>query len=216
MPKKYYDFDHIHQPDSYSNSELAGDIQERLDALEKIWFAAKSEKKAISNSRGRTAFGKQEAITELEVKVKKERETWLAAQDNLDDQINQIERGMIPERNRGDGEIGEMRKREIRDYLRTLKARAIEARYWVAAQADDELFLSAVEESPVPFPFVTQRLGEKVRLARLEEEARLDDLKLGKANVLSALKSVEADLKKQGLNIADDPLRDQEGVAGAF
>ena len=66
----------------------------------------------------------------------------------------------------------------------------------------------------MPFSFATQGVVEKVRFSRLErsfpvEAAKSADLKTGKANVLSALKSVETDLKKHGPNIADDPLSDQ-------
>ena len=104
-----------------------------------------------------------------------------------------------------------MRQLEVRDYLRTLDPTDIESRYRVASETGDELFLSAVEESPIPFSFATKGLVEGIRFSRLEkaypvQAAKLADLRIGKANVISALKSVQNDLAKQNLNVVPDEL----------
>ena len=118
---------------------------------------------------------------------------------------------MSPKRNRVDDVVGEMRQREIRDVLRTLDPIDVEEKYMSASRAGDELFLSAVEESPVPFSFAAKGLVEKVRFSRLqraypEQATKLADLKIGKANVIIALKSVQNDLAKQNLNVVPDEL----------
>ena len=207
MPKKNYGFAHIHAPASYTSQDLADGIEKRLDDLDAIWTAAFSKNKAIEGNGELTAKGKQIARAALQVEVKKQIKNWLAAQSNLTDQI---EREMQPKRNRPDDVVGEMRQREIRDVLRKLDPTEVEGRYRVAAETGDEQFLSAIEESPVPFLFTTG-LVEKIRFSRLErafpEQAKkLGDLKIGKTNVISALRSGETDLKKHGLDVSADPL----------
>ena len=214
MPKKSYGFTHIHQPSSYSTGDMADSIQKRLDALDAIWASSVSELKSIKDSGKFSVKGQQDARAELAVEVRRKIKDWLTAQNPLDDQMNQLKNEMQPKRNRGDDVIGELRQREVKDYLRTLEPLVIEEKYISAARAGDELFLSAVEESPIPFSFAAQGVVERVKFSRLEraypEQAKkLADLQTGKANVFSALRSVEADLNKNGLNVADDPLRDQ-------
>ena len=147
----------------------------------------------------------------MEVAIKRAREDWLVLQDPVDDDIRQLKVEMPPARNCPDDVVGELRQREIRDYLRTLDPIDVEEKYESAARAGDELFLSAIEQSPVPFNFATKGLVEKVSFSRLKKAypvkaKELADLQTGKANVLSALKSVQAALRKQKLDVADDPL----------
>ena len=211
--KKFYDFGHLHQSAAYANEDLAGVILKRTDALNEIWLADSSKLKAIKSSGKYSIKGQQSERAELVIEVKKQIKEWLAAQDNLDDQIRQLENEMSPKRNRVDDVVGEMRQREIRDVLRTLDPIDVEEKYMSASRAGDELFLSAVEESPVPFSFAAKGLVEKVRFSRLqraypEQATKLADLKIGKANILSALKAFEVDLGKMGLNVAPDSLAD--------
>ena len=121
MPKKIYGFTHIHQPALYTSSDLADGIEKRLDALDAIWTAAAAKLKAIESSGNFSPKGKQAARSELKIEVKRQLKTWLAAQDPLDDQMRQLENEMMPKRNRPDDFVGEMRQREVRDYLRTLE-----------------------------------------------------------------------------------------------
>ena len=104
---------------------------------------------------------------------------------------------MQPASNHPDNVVGELRQREIRDYLRTLDPVDVEEKYVSAARVGDELFLSAIEQSPIPFKFATGGLVDNIVTTRFEQAnpekaSRLADLKLGKANVLSALRSSQS------------------------
>ena len=118
---------------------------------------------------------------------------------------------MTVKQNRPDDTVAEMRQREIRDILRSLDPIDVEAQYLAAAQTGDELFLSAIEESPIPFSFATKGLVDRVRFSRLEkaypeQATKLADLRTAQSNVSSALKSVTHDLKQQGVEIASEGL----------
>ena len=189
----------------YSSQNLVQRMRLLMDDSDKILNAA-SELKEIKNSGELT-----NARVNLEVAIKRKRAEWLILQALVDDDIRQLKVEMSPARNCPDDVVVELRQREIRDYLRTLDPIDVEEKYESAARADDELFLSAIEQSPVPFNFATKGLVEKVSFSRLEKAnpvkaKQLADLQTGKANVLSALKSVQAAFGKQKLDVADDPL----------
>lgn len=102
---------------------------------------------------------------------------------------------MQPTRSRPDDIVGEIRRKEIRDYLRTLDPLEIESKFMAAAEEGDELFLAAVEESPLPFNFATKDLVEKVRFRRLSaqypvQSTKVADLQTMKESATSALKTV--------------------------
>ena len=194
----------------YSSQALVKGMRLLMDDSDKILTAA-SKLEEIKNSGELTMADKQNARAHLKVEIERAREDWLVLQGPVNDGIRQLKVEMPPARNCPDDVVGELRQREIRDYLRTLDPIDVEEKYESAARADDELFLSAIEQSPVPFNFATKGLVEKVSFSRLEKAnpvkaKQLADLQTGKANVLSALKSVQAAFGKQKLDVADDPL----------
>ena len=175
----------------YSSQNLAQRMRLLMDDIAKILNAA-SELKEIKNSGELT-----NARVNLEVEIERKRAEWLILQPLVDDYIRQLEIEMQPASNHPDNVVEELRQREIRDYLRTLDPVDVEEKYVSAAQVGDELFLSAIEQSPIPFKFATGGLGDNILTTRCEQAnpgkaSRLADLKLGKANVLSALRSSQS------------------------
>ena len=115
---------------------------------------------------------------------------------------------------RPDDVVAAIREWELRGLMRKMDPVDLQTAYKAAAESGDDLFVDAVEKSPIPFVFDKKEdVVEQVRFARLKNKypkdaVQLSDLKLGKTNTLSALKSVEINLARHGLNIADDPLAD--------
>ena len=215
MSKKkiLYDFGHAHMPHSYTNDEIGDGIKERLDVLNEIYLVTESKLKTIANSTSLTPEGKHKARMELENQVRKQRKDWLRKQEKLDERIWQVKQEMKPKENLAGVTVTELRQREVRDYLKTLDLGAIEAEYRAAGENGNDLLLYAVENAPVKYLFLDEELITKVNLARSErlypeEAARLRDLQIGRANVHSALRSVENSLQGHGINIADDPVAD--------
>ena len=216
MPKKLYGFAHVHNPDYYSNPEVAADIQRLTDLLEVIYESATAKRAAIEVNSKLTTEGKSEAREELKLELKKKRQGWLATLKPLDDQISQLEKGMVLSPHRPDDVVAALREMEVRSAVRKWDPVDIEAGYKKAAQLGDDLFVLAIENSPVPFK-LKDDLVEATKLARLERKfpadaAKLADLVLGRKNLHSALRSVESNFRALGLEIAPDPVSDRAGL----
>lgn len=193
--KKFYEFGIIHQPRLYKSEDLARGVGKLLVELDSIYIGTVSKIKAIQSSGTFTAKGKREAITELSVEVVRLISDWKRVINGYETQIGQLEREMQPKRIRRDDVVGEMRQREVRDYLRTLDPINLEARFMAAAREGDELFLAAIEESLIPFTFSTNDLIEKVRFQRLSvaypaQSTKVADLQVGSQSASSALATV--------------------------
>ena len=215
MPQEnYIEIGHMHIPVHYSNQELAEGFRKRTKAVVTIHASALIKVKAIESSSELTITGEKTAKKELESVVKLEREGWLGKQSDIDDQIRQIEEKMTLNPPRPDDVVAAIREWELRGLMRKMDPVDLQTAYKAAAESGDDLFVDAVEKSPIPFVFDKKEdVVEQVRFARLKNKypkdaVQLSDLKLGKTNTLSALKSVEINLARHGLNIADDPLAD--------
>lgn len=209
MGKKLYQFGFMHQPRLFASEDIARGVEKKLDSLEVIHRSALKNITLIRESKNLTAKGKQTALKELEEEIVFVTKEWQKENRHYADYAKQLENEMTPIKKRPDDFVGEMRKREIRDYLRTLDPVDLEGRYMAAAESGDELFLSAVDESPIPFTFTTEALVEKTRFSRLERQypeqaLTLKDVRTARQQVDSALGSVAADLRKHGLEIAGD------------
>ena len=198
--KKMYEFAHIHQPALFTDQDLADGLGRNMDKLETIFLSAQSKARSIGASKDLTRPGKVNQRKELSEKVDRETKDWRASM-HYAEMIQQVEKEMKPIQKRSDDQVGEMRKREVRDYLRTLDPVLQEAAYREAASGGNDLLLVAIEESPVPFVFATQELIDKIRFQRLETQypepaARLHDLQIASQQVDSALNSVRGSLRK--------------------
>ena len=220
MPAKklYSSFTHLHQPALYANQGIADSVQEWLDDLDGKVLSALARVKEIKSNGEFTIKGKQKAIAAIAAELDREVKKWRKPIDDmLADQIQQLEGKMTPKRNRPNDFIAEMRQAEIRTYLRTLDPIDMEEKYMAAARSGDELFLSAVEESPIPFTFATKGLVDKNRYMRLErqypeEASKAADLRTAQVDVSSALGSVRGDLQQQGIKILSEDLVGREAA----
>lgn len=209
--KILYEFTHIHQPTLFADQELADDLAKKLDRLEVIFISARKEAQLISDRKDLTKQGRINQLRDLSAKVDRETKQWYA-NTHYAEMIKQIEEETEPKQNRLDEVVGELRKCEFRNYLRSLDPIAQEHAYWEAAVDGIDLLLSAIEESPIPFDFVTPTLIDKSRIILLdtqysEQIVRFDDLQIACQQVDSALNSVRATLRKSGVEIAgQDPV----------
>ena len=208
MSNKMYDFGHAHAPHTYTDPDLSEDVERRTDELDKAHAEAVGAAKKIGKNSGLTVTGKQQALTVLEVKTKWNFKDWAAHQD-FSKKIEHVQAKMQLPRSRPDDPVGESRRREIRDWLKTLDPTDAEAEYIAASQTGNEQLIFAVEESPVPFQWLKPELIAKTREKRQarmfpNEVIELQDLELAQGNLKSALKSVEADLTRYKLDVAQD------------
>ena len=215
--KKMYEFAHIHQPALFTDQDLADGLGRNMDKLETVFLSAQSKARSISESKDLTRPGKENKLKDLSEKVDRKTKDWRASM-HYADMIRQVENEMKPIQKKPDDSVAEMRRREVRDYLRTLDPVMQEAAYREAAAGGNDLMLAAIEESPVPFVFATQAMIDKIRFQRLETQypkqaARLHDLQLASQQVDSALNSVRATLRKNGVEIAgQDPVAELAGA----
>jgi len=203
--KKLYEFTHIHQPTLFTDQDLADGLAKNLDKLETIFLSTRKDAQSISASTDLTRPGKVNQLKDLSAKADRETKEWRASMDYAE-MIRQVEAEMKPIEKRPNDSVGEMQKHEIRDYLRSLDPINQEAMYREAASGGNDLLLSAIEESPIPFVFAAQGLIDKIRFQRLETQypkqaRRLHDLQIASQLADSALNSVRADLAKSGLKI---------------
>lgn len=197
--KKMFTFAHIHQPRLYASEDLARGVGKALDELDAIFVSAKSKIKAIKDSGQYTQKGKQAELVELAKQIEPQVKDWQKVIDGYKEQIRQLNEEMQPKRNREDDIVAKLRQREIRDYLRTLDPVDLEARFIAAAEQGDELFLAAIEESPVSFNFATKNLVQKVRFRRLSaqypvQSTKVADLTVATQSATSALATVRNEL----------------------
>lgn len=213
MPKKSYAFGHIHQPALFKSTELAEGVRNRLDQLDEIYNTAMTKLKAVTTSGEFTTRGQEKAVAELTVELRRELDDWKVVLRKYADNARQVRESMEPKRHRRDDIAWQLELREIRDYVRTLDPVDQEAFYRQAADEGHDQILEAIEFSPIPFRFATQGLVDKISLVRLERQypeqaAKLGDLRVAQETASSALKSVQAELSKQGVEVAGDPLSD--------
>ena len=203
------------QPALYSDAALADGVRGRVNELDQIYVNAKSQAEQIDKSGKYTAKGKQEAYKALSAEVDAEIKKWRVVESHYRDQVRQLNEQMQPSRSRADDVVGELRRVEIRNYLRQLDPVEAEAAYMEAAQKGDDLFLAAIAESPIPFRFSTANLVEKVNMERLKraypkEAERLENLQVAQQDVNAALKTAREALGKLGINLASlDLLRSE-------
>lgn len=214
MPgKKLYEFTHLHQPTLFSDQDLADGLAKNLDKLETIFLSTRKEAQSISASTDLTRPGKVNQLKDLSAKADRETKDWRASM-HYAEMIKQTEAEMKSIQKRPDDVVGELQKREIRDYMRSLDPIMQESMCREAASGGNDLLLSAIEESPVPFVFATQAQIDKIRFQRLETQypvqaARLRDLQLASQQADSSLNAVRADLAKSGLKITgQDPVKE--------
>ena len=210
MARKSYSFVHIHDDAYYVNENVARDVKLLTDALEIIFDSASMKRSAIEVDSKFSAEGKSEARKELVAEIKQARQGWLGRLTPLDKQVAQIEKEMVLTAHRPDDVVGAIREMEMRAEIRKMDPTEVGIAYKSAAETGDDLFVNAVENSPLPFVFDKQeKVIDQVRQARLERKfpdqaVMLKDLNLGRDNLQSAMRSVESNFRAQGLEIADD------------
>ena len=212
MSNKMYNFGHAHSPHSYTDPDLGDDVERRTDELAKVHGTAVSAAKTIEASRSLTTPGKGEELVLLETKTRWTLKDWDAHQD-FSKKIEHVQAKMQLPRSRPDDPVWESRRREIRDWLKTLDPTDAEAEYIAASQTGNEQLIFAVEESPVPFQWLKPELIAKTREKRQarmfpNEAIELQDFELAQGNLKSALKSVEVDLRRHKLDVGQDFLLD--------
>lgn len=215
MPKKNYAFGHIHQPSLFNSQDLATGVQERLDKLDAIFSSAMTGIRSIKTDGMLTTKGMQSALSDLQTEVRKELKHWESRLGDFAEQIRQLKEKMQPTRHHRDDIAWQLELREIRDHVRQLDPLDQEAFVRQAAEEGRHQILEAVEHSPIPFRFATKGLIDKIvaqQLAGLypDEAAKLADLRTAQETAGSALKSVHAELGKQGLQTRGDALTGAE------
>ena len=181
--------------------------------METIFLSAQSGARSISDSKDLTRPGKVNKLKDLSDKVDRETKDWRASM-HYAEMIRQVEKEMKPVQKRPDDVVAEMQRREIRDHLRSLDPVEQEAAYREAAISGNDLFLDAIDTSPVPLRFATQALIDKIRVQRLETQypkqaSRLHDLRTASQQADSALNSVRGSLLKIGVEIVGvDPIQE--------
>ena len=216
MARKNYSFAHIHGDEYYQNAEVARDVRLLTDELEILYDSASMKRSAIEINSKLSAEGKATARQDLIVELKQARQAWLKRLNPLDDQVANIEKEMVLTSHRPDDVVAAIREWELRSEIRKMDPTDVGIAYKAAARDGDDLFVLAVENSPVPFK-LKYGLVEKVKAARLErrfpeQATMLKDLELGLANLQSALRSVESSFRALGLEIAADPVSDRAGL----
>jgi hypothetical protein len=196
----------MHQPALFKSGDLATGVMERLDKLDALFGSAKSKIETIRNSGTFTTKGKQAAIADLKLEIDRDLKDWFAVEKGYADQIRQLREAMQPTEHRRDDVVYALEQREIRDYLRQLDPLDLEAFVREAAETGNDKVLSAVTNSPIPFRLATAGLINKIENQRLEQAhpeqaAKVKDLLTAQEQVGSALKSVHAELAREGLEI---------------
>ena len=218
MARKNYTFAHIHDDKYYASEDVSADVRRLTDLLEVIFDDASTKRSAIEVNSRLTHQGKSEAREELKGEIKKARTGWLDRLTPLDDQVASIQKEMVLTSHQPDDVVSALREWEMRSGIQKMDPVDLRVAYERAAENGDDLFVNAVENSPIPFVFDKQEdLVEQVRQARLErrfpeQASKLKDLNLGLANLQSALRSVESNFRAQGLEIADDSVSDRAGL----
>ena len=214
MGKKLYQFTFLHQPRLFASEDIARGVEKKVDELDGIHRSALTSVTSIRESKDLTAKGKQTALKELEAEIVKKTKEWQQGNVHYDNQAKLLERDMKPKRHRPDDIVWELQQREIRDHFRKLDPIMQEAAYREAAAVGNDLLLSAIEESPIPFVFATQGQIDKIQFQRLETQypkqaARLRDLQLASQQADSSLNAVRDSLLKSGLEIVGvDPVQE--------
>jgi hypothetical protein len=206
-----FEFGHLFKPEAYKSEGVANGVMEKLDDLLKLYDRSMAKITLIHRNTGLTAVGKQGAFRELKAELAKELTGWAKFLNGYDEQIKRIEAAAVPTRHPRDDAAWEIRAAEIRTYLRTLDPVEVEGKVLAAAEIGDDELLQAVTYSPIPFKLSTEGLIEKVSRQRWEgeypdEAAKLADLQTARAEALSALGSVRAELRKQGLEVRAEDL----------
>ena len=151
MAKKIYDFAHIHDDAHYADEDVSADVKRLTDLLEIIFDDASTKRANIEINSKLTPEGKAGAREELKVELKTARQGWLNRLTPLDNQIVQIEKGMTLSPHRPDDVVAALREMEMRVEIRKMDPVDIESAYKNAARYGDDLFINAVDNSPVPF-----------------------------------------------------------------
>ena len=207
MPtKKLYPFDLIFNPSLFTEELLAAGVGNLLEEIERIYLSSISAAKAIKTNGELTIKGQQSKMKELLVDINRQLRDFQNSHIGYAKTIQQIKDSMQPKRDAPDV-VSELRQAEIRSHLRQLDPLDVETEYRAAAERDDYLFMDAIERSPVPIKLTTKGLIDKISFARLEKANPVDsttlrDLTLAQDTVDSALKSVRASLKKDGLDLS--------------
>ena len=218
MSRKSYSFIHIHDDKYYVSEDIARDVKLLTDELEILYDSASTKRAAIEVNSKFSAEGKSVARQDLIVELKQARQAWLKRLNPLDAQIENIEKEMVLTSHRPDDVVAALREMEMRSEIRKMDPLDLRVAYERAAENGDDLFVNAVENSPIPFVFDKKAdLVEQVRQARLERKfpdqaSKLKDLNLGRDNLQSAMRSVESNFRAQGLEVADDHVSDRAGL----
>ena len=218
MTRKSYSFTHIHDDKYYVSEDIARDVKLLTDELEILYDSASTKRAAIEVNSNLSAEGKATARQDLIVELKQARQAWLKRLNPLDDQVASIEKQMVLTSHQPDDVVAAIREWETRSEIRKMDPLDLRVAYERAAENGDDLFVNAVENSPIPFVFDKKAdLVEQVRQARLErrfpdQASKLKDLNLGRDNLQSALRSVESNFRAQGLETADDSVSDRAGL----
>lgn len=203
---KHYPFGHIHKPSLISDAILSAGLENNLDELNGVFLSGQNRAKQIADSNERTRVGKVKDLQALGEELRTELNRW-RSQFHYGEMITQLTTEMTPTRSNPENYAAESRMREIRDYLRTLDPIEQESVYREAAEKGNDLFLEAIERSPVPLRFSTQELIDKITIMRLEKQypeqaQRLNDLRIAQDQLDSALSSVRVELAKSSIDVA--------------
>ena len=205
---KHYPFGHIHKSSLISDAILSAGLENNLDELNGIFLSGQNRAKEIAESNERTKVGKVKDLQALGEELKTELNKW-RSQFHYDEMIKQLEAAMTPTRSNPENYAAESRMREIRDYLRSVDPIEQETMYREAAEKGNDLFLEAIERSPVPFKFSTQKLIDKIQIMRLqkqypEQASKLNDLRIAQGQLDSALGSVRQELAKSAVDVVSE------------
>lgn len=213
---KHYPFGHIHKPSLFSDAILSAGLETNLNELSGIFVSVQEEAKQIAESSDHTKVGKVKALQALGEKSRIELNKW-RSQFHYDEMMAQLTAEMTPTRSNPENFAAESRMREVRDYLRTLDPIEQEQMYRDAAEKGNDLFLEAIERSPIPLKFSTQKLIDKIKIQRLEKQypdqaQRLSDLRIAQDQLDSALASVRVELRKSGIDAASSTLSSSQAA----
>ena len=205
---KLYDYAHIFKAELYVSEELADSVKKALDALLEIHASSKKEISRINLSPKLTPEGKTDDFQKEAIRVYKAIKNWMTVEDNLAEQVRQLEDKITPRRHDRNDVVWANELREIRDYIKGLDVTEQDLYVVHAAESGDQRIMEAIEFSPVPLKFASQKAIDKIIAARSllqypEESVRLADRRRAADELRSARKSVEVELGGLGLRVGE-------------
>ncbi len=208
MKSQYvFQFGHIMKPDLYHGEPIARGVLGNCDQLGVIHKQAFKKIDEIRDSKTLTLDGKLEALRDLVRNVEGELEGLKATIAGYNEQADRIAETIKPKRHPRDDLAYAIEQVEIRRHINSLDPAEAEGFVLSAIETGDEQTMEAVRFAPVKFRFITSDLIERIDQQRCaaqfpEETKKLADLRLASRETRSALASVAATLRQQGVEIS--------------